>query len=55
MQSLFLMVIFAVLFLAAAVAIFFWAVGSGQYDDLDREADRILFDDDQQHDPENGG
>ncbi len=28
-----------------AVAIFFWAVKSGQYDDMDGAANRILMDD----------
>lgn len=28
------------------VAIFFWAVRSGQYDDMDGAANRILMDDD---------
>jgi nitrogen fixation-related uncharacterized protein len=28
------------------VAAFFWAVNTGQYDDLDRAARDILFDDD---------
>lgn len=30
-----------------AVLAFFWAVGSGQFDDLDSPAYRILFDDDE--------
>ena len=29
-----------------AVAVFFWAAKSGQFDDLDGEASRILMDDD---------
>jgi len=28
------------------VAVFFWAVRSGQYDDMDGAANRMLFDDD---------
>lgn len=28
------------------VAIFFWAVRSGQYDDMDGSANRVLMDDD---------
>ena len=31
----------------AAVAVFFWAVKSGQYEDLEGEASRILMDDDE--------
>lgn len=33
--------------LVAAVAAFFWAVKSGQFDDLDTPAWRILMDDDE--------
>jgi len=33
-------------FVGIAVWVFFWAVNSGQYDDLDSEAERILFDQD---------
>ncbi len=29
-----------------ALVIFYWAVKSGQYDDMDSPAQRILFDDD---------
>lgn len=31
---------------AAALAIFLWSLRSGQYEDLDGSANRILFDDD---------
>ena len=31
--------------IAIATAIFFWAVKSGQYDDLNTDGRRILFDD----------
>ena len=30
---------------------FLWALRSGQFDDLDGAAERILFDDDEQQDP----
>jgi cbb3-type cytochrome oxidase maturation protein len=46
MDSLVILIPIALLFTAAAVAAFFWAVNSGQYDDLDRAARDILFDDD---------
>ena len=36
----------ALVLLVVAVAAFFWAVRSDQFDDLDREASRILFDED---------
>ncbi len=45
MESLYLLIPLSILFLIAGVGIWFWAVRSGQYDDLDREAERILFDD----------
>lgn len=47
MESLFLLVPLALIFIAVAVKVLFWAVNSGQYDDLDTEGHRILFDDDQ--------
>lgn len=34
------------------VAVFFWAVRNGQYDDMDGAANRILMDDPQDHDVE---
>lgn len=45
MNSLLILIPIALLFTVAAVAAFFWAVNSGQYDDLDRSARDILFDD----------
>jgi cbb3-type cytochrome oxidase maturation protein len=36
----------AILFVAIAVWVFFWAVKSDQYEDLDREGINILFDED---------
>ncbi|SMF04321.1 cytochrome oxidase maturation protein, cbb3-type [Alteromonadaceae bacterium Bs31] len=44
MQSLLILIPLALIIVAIAVAIFLWAVKSGQYDDLDTEARRILFD-----------
>jgi cbb3-type cytochrome oxidase maturation protein len=43
--SLYLIVPVAMLFCALAVAAWLWASRSGQFDDLDREARRILQDD----------
>ena len=34
---------------AVALGAFLWALGSGQYEDLDGAAERILFDDDHPH------
>jgi cbb3-type cytochrome oxidase maturation protein len=46
MESLYLLIPISLVFIVFAVRIFFWAVNSGQYDDLDSEGERILFDDD---------
>jgi len=45
MPALYVMIPAALLIVAIAVYIFFWAVDSGQYDDLDGAAHSILFDD----------
>ena len=47
MNILYLLIPLALLLLAGAVWAFFWAVGSGQFDDLDTPATRILLDDDE--------
>ncbi|MCW8125266.1 cbb3-type cytochrome oxidase assembly protein CcoS [Microbulbifer halophilus] len=47
MDSLYFLIPIAILFVATAVKLFFWAVNNGQYDDLDTEGSRILFDDDE--------
>ena len=46
MDSLFFLIPIAILFVASAVKLFFWAVNNGQYDDLETEGRRILFEDD---------
>ncbi len=46
MNILYVLIPLALLILGAAVWAFFWAVGSGQFDDLDTPAMRILLDDD---------
>lgn len=43
MESLYFLIPLSVLILVVAVGIFFWAVNDGQYDDLEGEAERILF------------
>ncbi|MFJ2334157.1 cbb3-type cytochrome oxidase assembly protein CcoS [Pseudomonas helleri] len=50
MPALYIMIPAALLIVGIAIFIFFWAVDSGQYDDLDSPAHSILFDDqDPQH------
>lgn len=46
MNVLYVLIPLALLLLAAAVWAFFWAVGSGQFDDLDTPAMRVVLDDD---------
>jgi len=47
MESLYLLIPVALLVLLLAIKLLFWAISNGQYDDLDTEAHRILFDEDQ--------
>lgn len=45
MESLYILIPIAIVFVCIAVAIFIWAVKSDQFDDLDRQGHSILFDD----------
>ncbi len=42
MDSLYLLIPIALVFCAIAIKLLLWAIDSGQYDDLDKEAWRIL-------------
>ena len=44
MESLYFLIPLSMVVVAFGLRLFFWAVNSGQYDDLDGEAERILFD-----------
>ena len=46
MNIIYVLIPIAMIFVAIGVLVFFWAVKSNQYDDLDREAVNILFDED---------
>jgi cbb3-type cytochrome oxidase maturation protein len=46
MQSLYLLIPIALVLIILAVKLLFWAINNGQYDDLDTEGHRILFDED---------
>jgi len=46
MDSLYLLIPVALIFVAVAVKLLLWAIDNGQYDDLDKEGWRILADDD---------
>ena len=43
MPSLYLLIPVAFIFVALATALFIWAVNHRQFDDLEREGQRILF------------
>lgn len=45
MESLYLLVPLVLLIIGIAIKVLFWAINSGQYDNLDSEGHRILFDD----------
>ena len=42
MDSLYLLIPIALLFCVIAIKLLLWAINNGQYDDLDKEAWRIL-------------
>ena len=46
MDSLYLLIPIALIFCAIAIKLLLWAINSGQYDDLDKEAWKILADED---------
>lgn len=45
MNIIFVLIPLGLVLLATAVAFFFWAVRSGQFDDLDAQGSLVLFDD----------
>ncbi len=44
MDSLYLLIPIALIFCAIGIKLLLWAIDSGQYDDLDKEAWKILAD-----------
>ncbi len=46
MSIIYVLIPIAIILVAVAILIFFWAVKSNQFDDLDRQGYNILFDDD---------
>ena len=44
MNSLYILIPIAVIFVVLALGVFLWCVRSGQFDDMDSPAYRILFD-----------
>ena len=46
MSSIYVLIPLAILLVSIAVGVFFWAVKSNQFEDLERHGSSILFDDD---------
>ncbi len=46
MSIIYVLIPIAIIIVAIAILIFFWAVRSNQFEDLDRQGYSILFDDD---------
>ncbi|GAB3277830.1 cbb3-type cytochrome oxidase assembly protein CcoS [Parahaliea aestuarii] len=46
MASLYLLIPVALIFCIVALRLLLWAINNGQYDDLDKEAWRVVMDDD---------
>lgn len=53
MSIIYVLIPLAVIIVAIAIGVFFWAVKSNQFDDLERQGYSILFDDDIQVDQSN--
>ena len=53
MDSLYLLIPIALVFCVIAIKLLLWAIDSGQYDDLEGPAHRILMDDDDPMIPQN--
>ena len=49
METIFVLLPLALLIAAIAVGFFIWAARTGQFDDLDTPAIRMLFDDEEPH------
>lgn len=46
MSIIYVLIPLAIIIVAIAIGVFFWAVKSNQFDDLERHGSSILFDDD---------
>jgi cbb3-type cytochrome oxidase maturation protein len=46
MSVIYVLIPLAIILVCIAIAVFFWAVKSNQFDDLERHGHSILFDDD---------
>jgi cbb3-type cytochrome oxidase maturation protein len=54
-EILYLLIPMGVVLMAIAIGVLFWAIRSGQYEDLEGPAYRILMDDDERPPPDGRG
>lgn len=52
MEVIFLLIIISLVFVALLAGILFWAIRTGQFDDMERQGHQILMDDDDKVQPE---
>lgn len=52
MESLYFLIPIALLFCIVAIKLLLWAIDNGQYDDLDKEAWRVLVDEETPKQPQ---
>jgi cbb3-type cytochrome oxidase maturation protein len=52
MNIIYLLIIISLVFIAVIFCVFFWAVRSGQFDNLDKPSHQILMDDDDVNKPD---
>ena len=48
MEIIYLLIPLSLVFIAVIAGVLFWAIKSGQYDDLEREGHRILMEEDEE-------
>jgi len=53
MSVIYALIPVAIIFVLIAVIVFFWAVRSNQFEDIEREGSRILLDDDEEQENRN--
>lgn len=51
MNVIYVLIPIAIIIVALAIIVFFWAVKANQFEDLERQGSSILFDDDVTSDP----
>lgn len=48
MEIIFLLIVISLIFIALLAAALYWAIKSGQFDDMERHGQEILMDDDKE-------